>query len=59
MDRLDRENNFETGLSSTLGFDYNVKGGEKELDFSIAQILNQKENDKMPSKTSLDEKLLI
>ena len=56
MDRLDRENNFETGLSSTLGFDYNVKGGEKELDFSVAQILNQKENDKMPSKTSLDEK---
>ncbi len=56
MDRLDRDNNFETGLSSTLGFDYNIKGKNKELDFSVAQILNQKENDKMPSKTSLDEK---
>ena len=29
----------------------------KEFDFSIAQVINEKENKKMPSKTSLDEKL--
>ena len=56
MDRIDSNNNFETGLSSSLGFDYNVKDGEKEFDFSIAQIINQKNNDEMPSKTSLDRK---
>ena len=56
MDRIDSNNNFETGLSSSLGFDYNVKDGEKEFDFSIAQIINQKNNDEMPSKTSLNRK---
>ena len=30
---------------------------KKELDFSVAQIINQKENKKMAEKTSLDEKL--
>ena len=56
MDRIDSNNNFETGLSSSIGFDYNVKDGEKEFDFSIAQIINQKKNDEMPSKTSLNRK---
>ena len=32
---------------------------KKILDFSVAQIINEKENKKMASKTSLDEKLLI
>ncbi len=57
MDRLDNLNNFETGFSSTLGFDYEIKGIEKKFDFSVAQIISDKENKKMPSKTSLDEKL--
>ena len=57
MDRLDNLNNFETGLSSTLGFDYEIKGIEKKFDFSVAQIISEKENKRMPSKTSLDEKL--
>ena len=57
MTRLDNINNFETGLSSTLGFDYKIKSNDKELDFSVAQIINEKENKKMASKTSLDEKL--
>ena len=57
MDRIGNINNFETGASTTLGFDYNIKDSFKEFDFSIAQIVNQKENSKMASKTSLDEKL--
>ena len=57
MDRIDAENNFETGLSSALGFDYNIKGSAKEFDLSVAQIFNQKENKAMPSKSSLDEKI--
>ncbi len=57
LNRLSNKNNFETGLSSTIGFDYNIKNRNKEFDFSVAQIINEKENKKMPSKTSLDEKL--
>ncbi len=57
LDRIDNINNFETGLSSTFGFDYNIKKNEKEFDFSVAQIINEKENKDMASKTSLDEKI--
>ena len=57
IDRLSNINNFETGLSTTLGFDYNIKKNNKDFDFSIAQVINEKENKKMASKTSLDEKL--
>ena len=57
LNRLDNINNFETGLTGTLGFDYKVKNVDKEFDFSLAQIISEKENKKMNSKTSLDEKL--
>ncbi len=57
LNRLDNINNFETGLNATLGFEYEYKKNKKELDFSVAQIINQKENKKMAEKTSLDEKL--
>ena len=57
MDRLNNFNSFETGLSGTLGFDYNIKSNKKEFDFSLAQVINEKENKKMASNTSLDEKL--
>ena len=57
IDRLDHINNFETGLTSTIGFDYKIKNEDKNLDFSIAQIINTKENKKMSSESSLDEKL--
>ena len=57
IDRLDNEKNFETGLSGTIGFDYSINKNNKDFDFSIAQIINNKENKKMHSKTSLDEKL--
>ncbi len=57
MDRLDDINNFETGLSGTVGFDYKIKNNQNNFDFSVAQIINDKENKNMNSKTSLDEKL--
>ena len=50
-------NNFEKGLSATIGFDYKINNNDKNFDFSLAQVINEKENKKMSSKTSLDEKL--
>ena len=57
MDRLNSTNNFETGLSSAIGVDYKIKKGIEILIFSLAQIINEKENKKMPTQSSLDEKL--
>ena len=57
LDRLDSPNNFESGLSATLGFDYEMKNNDQEFNFSIGQIINEKENKDMPSTSSLDEKL--
>ena len=57
MDRLDHINNFETGLTAALGLDYEIKNENQNFDFSIAQIINERENKKMSSKSSLDEKL--
>ena len=57
MSRLSNNNNFEKGLNTAIGFDYNLRKNQKEFDFSLAQIVNQKENKQMASKTSLDEKL--
>ena len=50
MNRLSNINNFETGLS-TLGFDYKLRKIIR-FDFSLAQIINEKENKKMASKTA-------
>ena len=36
---------------------YKIKSQSKEFDFSLAQIINDKENKKMAQKTSLDEKI--
>ena len=58
INRVDNIKNYEAGLSATLGLDYNTKvGSYSELDFSIAQVVNENENKKMASKSSLDEKL--
>ncbi len=57
LNRLNNLNNYETGVSGTLGFDYRTKSQNKSFDFSVAQIINDKENKKMASETSLDEKL--
>ena len=57
LDRLNSYNNFENGLSATVGFDYDLRAFDKELDLSVGQVINQKENKDMPSSTSLDKKL--
>ena len=57
LDRLDSTSNFETGLTSTVGVDYNINNSNQNLDFSLAQIISEKENKKMPDKTSLNEKV--
>ena len=57
LNRLNNVNNFETGLSGTIGLDYKIKSNGNDFDFSLAQVINEKENKKMASKSSLDEKL--
>ena len=57
INRINSTSNYETGLSASLGLDYEVTKKTQKFDFSIAQIINDKENKKMPSKSSLDEKL--
>ncbi len=57
LDRLNNVKNFETGLSTAIGLDYKVTKNNSNFDFSVAQIINEKENKKMSSKSSLDEKL--
>ena len=58
LNRLSNINNYETGLSSTFGFDYKIKDNNKDFfNLSVAQVLNEKENKKMASITSMDEKL--
>ncbi len=58
MDRVDEEENFETGNTATLGLDFDIKKDNVDkFNFSVAQIINEKENKKFHSKTSLDEKL--
>ncbi len=57
LNRLNNINNFETGISGTLGFDYKTSTNGKEFDFSLAQVIKDAENNNMPDKSSLNEKL--
>ena len=58
IDRLGNKNNFETGNSVSLGFDFDIKKKDiNKFNFSVAQVINEKENNQMNKKTSLDEKL--
>ena len=58
LNRVEDINNFETGNSATLGLNYSVKKDNfDKFNFSVAQIINEKENKKHHSKSSLDEKL--
>ena len=57
LNRIDDIRNYETGVSSTVGFDYEIKKGDSNFDLSIAQVINSKENNKMADITSLNEKL--
>ena len=57
LNRINDTNNYETGISSTVGFDYKIKKLNKDFDFSLTQVINEKENKKMADITSLNEKL--
>ena len=59
MNRILNINNYETGASATLGLDYKIRNKENisKLDFSIAQVIKEKENNKMSDISSLNEKL--
>ena len=57
LDRLGSSGNIESGTSMTIGFDYERAKNDKELNFSIGQIINEKKvNKKMPSSSSLDKR---
>ena len=57
INRIENINNYETGASAAIGFDYKIKKDTKDFDFSIAQIIKNKENNKMADITSMNEKL--
>jgi len=58
LERLEKNTNFETGNTATMGFDYSIKNNDIEkFNFSVAQIINNKENKKLHDKSSLNEKL--
>ncbi len=57
LNRVDDADNLEKGLSATVGFDYELTKKDREFQLSLGQIISQKENKKMASVTSLDEKL--
>ena len=46
LNRLENLNNYETGLTNTVGLDYKIKGDEKQFDFSLAQIINERKKTK-------------
>ena len=57
LDRSDDSTNLEKDLSAAIGFDYKLNKKDQELQVSLGQIISRKENKKMASVTSLDEKL--
>ena len=57
LDRLNNNNNFETGLTATVGFDYEIQKKDKNIEISMSQIFNETENKKMPTSMGLDEKV--
>ena len=57
LDRINAGDIFVGGSNVTLGFDYENINGNKEFDFSLAQIINEnKSNKNMPSSSSLDKR---
>ncbi len=57
LNKINSTNNFETGLSATMGFDYEIRDNNRKIGLSMSQVLNQKENKNMPTSMGLDEKL--
>ncbi len=59
LNKVSNINNYETGLNGTIGLDYKIKDNNNKtnFDFSLAQVISEKENKKMNDKSSLNEKL--
>ena len=59
IERIDNMNNFEKGLSATVGFDYKINKNDKNFRFLLgSNYRNEKENKKMSSETSLRRKTI-
>ena len=57
VNRLNTNENFESGSNLTLGFDYEQLKNDKQLNFTIGQVINEKKTNKnMPSSSSLDKR---
>ena len=57
VNRLITNENFESGSNLTLGFDYEQLKNDKQLNFTIGQVINEKKTNKnMPSSSSLDKR---
>ena len=56
LDRLPYTSQIETGLSASIGFDYELNSLGRKFNFSAGQIINEKENKDLPAKSSLDQK---
>tara|TARA_B100000902_G_scaffold214878_1_gene204327 strand:- start:12272 stop:12934 length:663 start_codon:yes stop_codon:yes gene_type:complete len=57
LNRVNSNDNFESGTSVALGLDYEKINEMNRLNFSIAQIINEKDRNKnMPDESSLDKR---
>ena len=57
LNRFASSENFEGGATLTYGLDYEKKNKLNKIDFSIAQIINEKENNKkLPDSSGLDKR---
>jgi len=62
LNKINEIDTIENGLSTTMGFDYKLNKynndsiGKDVFYFSAGQVISEKENKKMPSNSSLDQK---
>ena len=59
LNRFGIDDSFESGYSATLGVDYNTKkltDQEKYLEFKLATVIRDSNEDKIPTQTSLNKK---
>ena len=59
---LNKTSEIEEGVSAIVGFDFKIneqnqeKTNKEKISLSMGQVINYKENDDLPSKSSLDQK---
>ena len=63
LNKINELDTIENGLSTSIGFDYKINKfnknnsvGDDVFSFSAGQVISEKENKKMPSNSSLDQK---